>query len=157
MSISKKQDVLQFVNDLEECVQEQQNEVDKAILGLGRWSLAGNYRNMRVSADNWFGTMSHVDKLEAVNSFHSTLYSSDASTTSKSLLNESQNVDESRRDLSIPYIFVSNTLSKGELQSLWTKASRLLGEMKVLKAPGSDGNTWWVSSDSSPLPHVTKE
>ena len=32
----QKQDVLQFVNDLEECVQEQQNEVDKAILGLDR-------------------------------------------------------------------------------------------------------------------------
>ena len=32
----QKQDVLQFVNDLEECVPEQQNEADKAILGLGR-------------------------------------------------------------------------------------------------------------------------
>lgn len=41
------------MNDLEECVQEQQNEADKAILGLGRWSLGGNYSGMRVSADNW--------------------------------------------------------------------------------------------------------
>ena len=54
MSISK---IVQFVNDLEECIQEQQNEVDKAILGLGS--------NMRVS----------VDKIEAVNSFQSTLHS----------------------------------------------------------------------------------
>ena len=150
----QKQDVLQFVNDLEECVQEQQNEVDKAILGLGRWSLAGNYSSMRVSADSWFGTMSHVDKVEAVNSFHSTLHSSDALTTSKSLLNEPQNVAESGRNLSISYMFISNTLSDGELQSLWSKASRLLSEAKVLKAPGSDGNTWWVSSDSSPSPHI---
>ena len=77
----QKQDVLQFVNDLEECVQEQQNEADKAILGLGRWSLAGNYSNMRIRADNWFGSMSHGDKVEAVNSFHSTSHSSDASMT----------------------------------------------------------------------------
>ena len=48
----QKQDVLQFVNDLEECVQEQQIEADKAILGLGRRSLAGSYSNMRVTADN---------------------------------------------------------------------------------------------------------
>ena len=32
----QKQDVFQFVNDLEECVPEEQNEADKAILGLGR-------------------------------------------------------------------------------------------------------------------------
>ena len=65
----QKQDVLQFVNDLEECVQEQQNEVDKAILGLGRWSLATNYSSMRVNADNWFGVMSHVDKVEGCELF----------------------------------------------------------------------------------------
>ena len=151
----QKQDVLQFVNDLEECVQEQQNEVDKAILGLGRWSLAANYSSMRVNADNWFGVMSHVDKVEAVNSFHSTLQSSDTSTMSRSLLNEPQTVVKSGRNLSIPYTFINNTLSDGELQSLWSKASRLLSEMKVLKAPGSDGNNvWWVSSDSSPSPHI---
>ena len=34
----QKQDVFQFqfVNDLEECVREQQNEVNKATIGLGR-------------------------------------------------------------------------------------------------------------------------
>ena len=36
----QKQDVLCFVNDLEECVQEQQNEVNKATIGLGRWKLS---------------------------------------------------------------------------------------------------------------------
>ena len=150
----QKQDVLQFVNDLEECVQEQQNEADKVILGLGRWSLAGNYSNMRVSADNWFGPMSHGDKVEAVNSFHSTLHSSDACMTSKLLLNEQPGVCESGQKLSIPHTFISTTLSDGELQSLWSKASRLLSETKVLKAPGPEGNTWWVSSDSSPSPHI---
>ena len=32
----QKQDILQFVNDLEECVKEQQNEVIKATVCLGR-------------------------------------------------------------------------------------------------------------------------
>ena len=95
---------------------------------------------MRVSADNWFGMMSHVDKVEAVNSFHSTLKSGDTSTMSRSLLNESQTVVESGRNLSIQ----QHTPSDGELQSLWSKASRLLSEMKVLKAPGSDGNNIMV-------------
>ena len=95
----QKQDILKFVNDLEECVQEQQNEVDKAILGLGRWSLADNYSNMRVSAGNWFGMMSPVDKIEAVNSFHSTLHSSDTLMASKPSLKESRNIDESGKKI----------------------------------------------------------
>ena len=48
-------------------------------------------------------------------------------------------------------------LSSGELQSLWSKVSRLLSETKVFKAPSSDGYTWWVCNDSLPSPHtVTK-
>ena len=138
----QKQDILQFANDLEECVQEQQNEANKAVLELGS------------NADNWFSSMSHVDKVDAVNSFHSTVHSSDDSMTSKSSSNESPNVSKSGRNLSISHTFISGTLSDGELQSLWSKASQLLCKMKVLKAPGSDGNTWWVTSDSSPLPHI---
>ena len=145
----QKQDVLQFVNDLEECVQEQQNEANKAILGLGRWSLASNYGDGRVNVGNWFGSMSHMDKVDAVNSFHSAVHSSDDPTMSKKAL-----LNESGKNLSVPHTFIGGTLSNGELQSLWSKASQLLNKMKVLKAPGSDGNTWWVSSDSSPSPHI---
>ena len=49
----------------------------------GRWSLASNYGNVRVKAGNWFGSMTHMDKVDAVNSFHSAVHSSDDPTTSK--------------------------------------------------------------------------
>ena len=42
----------------------------------------------------------------------------------------------------------------GELQSLWSKASQLLSEGKVVKAPGSNPKIRWVSSESSVSPHV---
>lgn len=45
-------------------------------------------------------------------------------------------------------------LSDGELESLWSKASRLLNDGKVVKAPGSCSKTRWVASDSSASPHV---
>ena len=71
-------------------------KLTKLFWDSGRWSLGDNYGNMRVSADNWFGMMSHADKFEAVNSFHSALQTSEASPslTSKYLLNESQNAIE---------------------------------------------------------------
>ena len=62
-------------------------------------------------------------------------------------------LNESGKNLSLPYTFISGTLSDGELQSLWSKAFQL-SKMKVLKVPVSDGNTWWVFSDSSPSPHI---
>ena len=146
--------IFKFVNDLEECVKEQQNEANKAIMGRGRWSLAANYSSMRVNADNWFGTMSHGEKVEAVSSFHSASRSTDVSTRSMSSLPEQASVSEPGRELSMPYTFISAALSSGELQSLWSKASRLLNQTKVLKAPSSNENTWWVCSDSSPSPHI---
>ena len=50
----QKQDVFQFVNDLQECVQEQ-NEVSKAAIGLRRWTLAPYYSHIGQKVGNWFG------------------------------------------------------------------------------------------------------
>ena len=63
-------------------------------------------------------------------SFHSTVHSSDDTMTSKSSSNESPNVSQSGRNLSISHTFISGTLSDGELQSPWSKASQLLCKMK---------------------------
>ena len=150
----QKQDIFKFVNDLEECVLEQQNEVNKTILGLGRWTLAKSYDNMKVNTDNWFGGLSQMDKVDAVPSFHSTFHSGDKSTSSNTSSDGLLGTCDSGKGLSVPYTFICGTLSDGELQSLWSKASLLLSEGKVLKAPGSDSNARWVASDSSPLPHI---
>lgn len=48
----QKQDVFQFVNDLEECVREQQNEVRKATIGLGRWTLSPNCSHIGQNASD---------------------------------------------------------------------------------------------------------
>ena len=64
----QKQDILQFVNDLEECVLEQQNEVSKAAIGLGRWSLTSRYSHISQNANNWFSSMSQTEKENTLSS-----------------------------------------------------------------------------------------
>ena len=64
----QKQDILQFVNDLEECVLEQQNEVSKAAIGLGRWSLTSCYSHISQNANNWFSSMSQTEKENTLSS-----------------------------------------------------------------------------------------
>ena len=64
----KKQDILKFVY-LEECVHEQQNKLNKAAIGLGRWALS-SYAHVGHTTKAWFGLMSQAEKrqLPVINS-----------------------------------------------------------------------------------------
>ena len=42
----KMQDILKLFNDLKEHVREQQNELNKATIGLGRWALSPSYAHL---------------------------------------------------------------------------------------------------------------
>ena len=64
----QKQDIYKFIDDLEECVKEQQNEVNKSIVGLGRWSLVSSYGYMKQNVDAWFGHMSQAEKRTVLSS-----------------------------------------------------------------------------------------
>ena len=54
--------------------------------------------------------------------------------------------------LSVPLTLVgdvfSGVLSDGQLRAMWTKASSLLSEKKIIKAPDSNPKTRWVASNT---------
>ena len=157
----QKQDIFQFVTDLEECVQEQQNEVSKSIVGLG---LEFSYSHMKQNGSVWFSSMSQAEKQNVVSSFRADdtrAAVSGTSCTSGQVTSTPGGGPEctpsnpiTKCSLSIPYKSIAGILSDGELQSLWSKASRLLSDGKVVQAPGSVSTTRWVASDSSASPHV---
>ena len=57
---SEAANAYKFIDDLEECVKEQQNEVNKSIVGLGYWSLVSSYDYMKQNVDAWFGHTSQM-------------------------------------------------------------------------------------------------
>ena len=128
----KKQDIFSFVNDLEECILEQQNEMGKAVLGLGRWKLASLYESMQVPSDTWFGPMSSDARADAVETLQKA-----PSLCTVSLSPCSHALTSSVYTLSMPYTSLSGFLSDGELESLWAKSARLIREKRVVSAPGS--------------------
>ena len=161
----KKQDLATFVSDLEECVLEQQNEVEKSIIGLhvGCWKLSEQYSYMRKKADTWFTAMSMDDKIDAVYSLHQAIPRSCQEITSHPLPHPMPNPNSHvstphsgfTSHLSLPHSYLSGVLSTGELTSIWSKSERLLSEGKVVKAPASSNpKTQWVASDSTASPHV---
>ena len=128
----QKQDIFQFVNDLNECVHEQQNQVSKAAIGLGRWSLSPSYSHIGQKTNNWFSCMSRAEKQEAISTLHAplTVPSSPSINDSEGVSSNSQVALESRVTLSVPYTTLSGILSDGQLKAMWAKASRLLTEKK---------------------------
>ena len=152
----QKQDVLQFVNDLEECVQEQPNEVSKAVIGLGRWTLSPGFSHIGQKANDWFGSMSQVEKQDALSSLRTTSVLPSSSAVDCSLPTELHtNVASGAKVfLSVQFTSLSSILSDGQLEAIWTKASRLLSENKVIKPPDSNPKTRWVASDTASSPHV---
>ena len=152
----QKQDIFQFVNDLNECVHEQQNQVSKAAIGLGRWSLSPSYSHIGQKTNTWFSCMSRAEKQEAISTLHAplTVPSSSSINDSEGVSYNSQVALDSRVTLSVPYTTLSGILSDGQLKAMWAKASRLLTEKKVVKPPDSNPKTRWVVSDTAPSPHV---
>lgn len=154
----QKQDIFQFVDDLEECVQEQQNEVNKATIGLGRWSLSHYYTHIGEKTRNWFGSMSLAEKENALSSICSASAHLTGSSQGEVLptVQDAEELPSENLNITLPYSLLSGTLSDGQLKAMWMKASRLMSEKKVIKAPDSNPKTRWVSSDSSSSPHVVK-
>jgi hypothetical protein len=166
----QKQDILQFVNDLEECVLEQQNEVSKAAIGLGRWSLSSRYSHISKKANNWFSSMSQTEKENTLSSLCAASVSNDRescdepSVSRGGVANQEISPSVSRADvanegkLSVPLTLVgdvfSGVISDGQLRAMWTKASSLLSEKKVIRAPDSNPKTRWIASDTASSPHV---
>ena len=149
----QKQDVFQFINDLEECVREQQNEVSKAAIGLGRWTLSPSCSHIGQNTSDWFRSMSHFEKQNAISALHT----SSATPSTPSICNSASSTTSpvsSESSLSVPYTSLIGILSDGQLEAMWTKASRLLTEKKVLKPPDSNPKTRWVVSDTASSPHV---
>ena len=137
--------MFQFVNDLEECVRKQRNEVSEAAIGLGRWTLSSSCSHIRQNTSDWFhslfekqNALSALQTSSAIPSTPST-YNSASSTTSH---------PSSESLLSVPYTILAGVLSDGQLEAMWTKASRLLTEKKVITPPDSNPKMRWVVSDT---------
>ena len=151
---------MQFVNDLEECVCEQQNEVNKATIGLGRWSLSPPYSHLRQDAGCW---LKSVDRLPLLCPTLPVDESTNQEINTTSLFDQSTSRDNLAKDvhidfdkcLSVPLTSITHSLSEGLAKAIWKKAFYLLKDEKVIKVLDKSPTTRWVSSDTQLSPHVT--
>ena len=101
----QKQDLFQFVNDLEECVQEQQNEVQKAAHGLGRWLLSPSSSHIEQDVRSRINSKCAGDKQDKMSLWSTT------SLVDKEI-EKSKDADFIDKSLSVPYTSITHILPK---------------------------------------------
>ena len=103
----------------------------------------------------WFSSMSLSEKKDALTSVHNSLPLYSIPSGSKQCLEVGSNSEEDTQNrLSVPFATVKDVLSEKQAQNKWKKASHLLNDKKVIRAPDSNPKIRWVSSETSSSPHV---
>jgi hypothetical protein len=133
----KKQGIPDFIQKMYDLVINQQEELQRAVCGLGKWCFAPTFQFLQVPSDEWFCMKPEVRRRYVDNRVHGT-YLADAdittvsqkspdveevnnsitTTTSKQQLNHlSVSVESFAKSVSVPLLTLSG---------IWTKAEKLL-------------------------------
>jgi hypothetical protein len=143
-------------------VLEQQTEVEKAIIGIGQYTIRNEYQQFQVESSKWFAKFNEDQKKNALKKFHTASVDDkkdEMSRYSGSLLSvptdSSNSATKPTNDLSVDVLTASKltSLSTLILRQTWAKSKELLGDCKVTQASSNDIKASMVASRSSKRPH----
>ena len=139
----KTQQLPAFVQMMKDMYEEQKQEIDKAVIGLGEYQLCPPYKSYEVTSKEWF-KKSEKQRERVLQRF------------AKAELTTGDSVDQDGASTSNP---LSCTKIDASIQSaMWAKAQRYLADQLYSKSPGvSDFSSVSVKSESSDRPHFVKK
>ena len=163
----KKTQWPEFVQQMKELVDEQQNEIIRSLSGRGRYRLCEGVKHFGVSVEQWT-KMRPEQRQKIVQRFNSaTIEGSSASSvhtfSSPSIADEDTASSDQQPSCSVRCLKVSaeesgiHTIPLVTLQQIWSKASSLLqGENTITPVPGTDKRARAVLSYHSDTPHIVR-
>ena len=146
-------------------VTEQQEEVCKAIVGTGQYSLKKEYESLAVTPSAWFTSLNSEQRQSARRKFQEAcVVSSQMPLNDQCAQEENEgNIELSHGDVSAPGLqqLSVNVETASEhsgiptlvLRQVWAKALDLLNANQVLPAPGCSSSDRMVASSSKTKPH----
>lgn len=144
-----------------------QNEMEKAIIGQGQYRLKPQYKHLCIPEDTWF-KMTTEQRLNQIKKFNSCLV---RATVARSILTDSINTQQSNHQLitgkfaldsesialSYKEAFANTKVPQSTAEGIWTKASMLVSEENaVVVAPGCGAKDRMVKSKSEAVPHFVR-
>ena len=146
----KKNELPTFVTHLKQLAEEQEREVERAVIGRGKYQFVEQYRFLEVKEVDWFRMTQeqrkrHMHKVATVQLKSAEIPSEQASCSILSM-QMSVPAEEFQEGLKIPLQAV---------QALWRKAEELVGNSNAISpAPGYDSTCKMVISRSGKRPHL---
>ena len=145
----KQSQLLEFVEKLKQVIDDQEKEVEKAVIQRGKYRFKSQFKHLEVAEGQWYKMTSqqrkkHLDRVAhaSVNIEPNSL--SHCPPTSDNSL--SVDVQEVASEVSIPL---------ASLQGIWHKASELLSTSEnIVSAPGCDPAARLVASRTGKRPHL---
>lgn len=147
----KKSDLTVFVDFLKQVIDDQQREVERAVLGRGKYEFTEEYKYLQIPEANWFlmtreQRLKHLEKVAKVqlkNSGDSTEYDREAGTSLSVSAEQLHSMG-----LRIPL---------ASIQGIWKKADEMLKQPNaIVSAPGFSAGSKMVASRTGRRPHLVK-
>ena len=156
----KRNELPEFIDKVKELVQEQQREVERAVVGRGKYRLREQYRNLEIPESKWF-TMNAEQRTKHLSRIHSTAVSepSECCLASYSAPSESdlpeQTSDAPSLSVDLESASKQVNIPLKCLEGIWGKASQLITlDNAIVPAPGQDPEARMVLSYSGKMPHM---
>lgn len=145
----KPSQLMEFVNHLKEVVDEQEREVERAVIKRGKYRFRKEYSHLEISEARWFAMTTeqrhiHLKKVAAcpVTDGGDNIFLQ----AGESLQRLSMDVDSVSSLVNVPLPC---------LKGIWQKASELLASPdKIVAAPGHSPEAKMVASHTGPRPHL---
>ena len=170
----KSSQLLEFVGKLKDVVDEQEREIERAVIGRGKYRFKMQYSHLMVPESKWFKMTesqrrAHLDKVATSeiepSATSSTLFSCSTETIAPPLTHSDSNARQSLstsssstpRQLSVDMTSVAAevTIPQPCLQGIWKKAEELLNSQgSITAAPGNSEEARMVLSRSGQRPHL---
>ena len=156
----KRSDMINFLQKLNDLIREQEREVERAIIGRGKYELRPQYQSFHVPETKWFA-MSTLQREQHLRKFENALVSDVSSSPGD--LAACMTPERLGRDLTLASslsVGVHTVTTAGRiplncLEGIWSKAAELLKTKgAIVSAPGVGSGANFVLSYSGQRPHL---
>ena len=149
----KKSELSEFLTKLRQLIEDQQREVEKAIIGRGKFELRSQYRSWYVPETKWF-SMSQSQRTSHLNKFAAASLSDVNESEINELCIGRDNTLSSTLSVHVDSFASEVRIPRPCLEGIWSKAAELLKTKNAIsQAPGVVGGKF-VLSYSGKRPHL---
>lgn len=161
----KKSDWPVFNDKMKRFVMQQQEEVCKAIIGLGEYMLKNEYQSLAIPPSHWFTALNDEQRDNARRKFQEACVLSthtpvrdDVQGAERGSVNASHEItdditDNQNLSVDVETASLHTGIPTLVLRQMWAKAIELLNNNQVLPAPGCATSSRMVASTSKKKPH----